>query len=84
MFHAYIGLSPVNYINKFRISNACELLKKDDLKIETVAGMVGVSDEKYFSRMFTKWKGMSPREYRKNSQEEDPFDWLKEKNLDFR
>lgn len=84
MFHAYIGLSLVNYINKFRISNACELLKKDDLKIETVAGMVGVSDEKYFSRMFTKWKGMSPREYRKNSQEEDPFDWLKEKNLDFR
>lgn len=84
MFRLYTGLTPVNYINRFRISNACELLKQDDLKIEAVSKMVGVEDVKYFTRMFTKWKGISPREYRKSCEGDDPFAWLKEKNLDFR
>ena len=84
MFKIYVGLSPINYINKFRISNACELLKQSDLKIKTIAEMVGVEDEKYFMRMFMKWKGMSADEYRQNCLEDNPFDWLKEKNIDFR
>lgn len=84
MFRRNIEMTPINYINKFRISNACELLKQKDLKIETVAEMVGIEDEKYFMRMFTKWKGMSPSEYRKNCKGDDPFDWLKEKHIDFR
>ena len=84
MFRSNIEMTPINYINKFRISNACELLKRDDLKVEEIAEMVGIEDEKYFTRMFTKWKGVGPREYRKNSKNDDPFDWLKEKNIDFR
>lgn len=84
MFRSNIEMTPINYINKFRISNACELLKRDDLKVEEIAEMVGIEDEKYFTRMFTKWKGVSPREYRKVCKDDDPFDWLKEKNIDFR
>lgn len=84
MFRSNIEMTPINYINKFRISNACELLKRDDLKVEEIAEMVGIEDEKYFTRMFTKWKGVSPREYRKICKDDDPFDWLKEKNIDFR
>lgn len=84
MFRTNVGLTPIQYINKFRISNACELLKQGDLKIEAVAEMVGIEDEKYFSRMFVQWKGVSPREYRKNSMKDDPFDWLKEKGIDLR
>lgn len=84
MFRSNIGLTPINYINKFRISNACALLKETDMKLKTVAEMVGIEDEKYFMRMFMKWKGVSVEEYRKNCENDDPFDWLKEKNLDLR
>lgn len=82
MFRANIGLTPINYINKFRISSACELLQKTNLMVKEVAQRVGLEDEKYFMRMFVKWKGISAEEYRKNCQDDDPFDWLKKLNLD--
>lgn len=84
MFRDYTGYTPINYINKMRISSACMMLKTTDYKIEKVAEMVGVENEKYFSRMFTQLTGVSPREYRKNCGDDDPYAWLKEKNIDFR
>lgn len=84
MFKTYIDLTPIDYMNKFRISNACDLLKQKDFNVEQVAEMVGIDDEKYFMRMFKKLMGVTPKEYRQNSENDDPFAWLKEKNIDFR
>jgi len=53
-------------------------------KIKDIAKQVGYTDEKYFMRVFKKYKGMSPKEYRECSNEEDPFSWLIENNMDFR
>ena len=83
MFHDFAGMTPVNYINRFRISTACVILSESSVGIKAVAQMVGVEDEAYFTRMFTKWKGMSPREYQKSQIRENPYEWLKEKELDF-
>lgn len=83
LFVERVGLSPIAYLNCFRVSMACELLKNTDAAIGDVAKAVGVEDRLYFSRLFKKWKGVSPREYR-GSAEEDPFAWLKERNIDFR
>lgn len=84
MFRDYAGMTPVNYINKFRISNACTLLQETDEKIAKIAEMVGIEDEKYFTRMFVKWVGENPREWRKKDNKSDFFAWLGEKELDFR
>lgn len=84
LFAELVGISPTAYLNKYRVSMACELLKNSSAPIGEVAIAVGVDDQLYFSRMFKKWKGVSPREYRTRVSREDPFAWLKEKNIDFR
>lgn len=83
MFNDYAGMTPVNYINRFRISTACVIFTESEIGIKTVAHMVGIEDEAYFTRMFRKWKGMSPRDYQKARIQENPYEWLKEKDLDF-
>ena len=83
MFNDFADMTPVNYVNRFRISTACVILSESSVGIKAVSQMVGIEDEAYFTRMFTKWKGMSPREYQKAQVCEDPYQWLKEKNLDF-
>ncbi len=79
-----IGMSPIEYLHAMRISEACRYLKNGKRKIKEIAKKVGYADEKYFSRVFKKYKGISPLQYRRYSDEMDPFLWLKEKNIDFR
>lgn len=57
MFKKYLDMTPIDYINRYRISNACIFLRQMDASVETVAEMVGIDNPKYFTRMFVKWKG---------------------------
>ena len=57
------GLSPNELIRDVRIKKACELLRNKDLQISEVAYAVGFTDPKYFSLIFKKVKGMSPKKY---------------------
>ena len=85
LFAELVGMSPIAYLNNFRISTACEMLRSSDTPIGEVASAVGVDDPLYFSRLFKKCKGVSPREYRAGGgANEEPFAWLKERNIDFR
>lgn len=53
------------YINRIRISRAKILLQNPGLKMAAVAEMVGFKNEKYFSLVFKKLEGISPKEFRK-------------------
>ncbi len=80
-----LGWSPMQYLNIYRIANACDMMKKGKKKFSEIAYAVGFSDPLYFSRVFTKIKGVSPREYMKNEMQKDnPFQFLIEKEIDFR
>jgi len=57
-----IGIS--EYINKYRIEVACELLRTSDQPISEVAFEVGFSSQKYFSTAFKQATGKTPTEYR--------------------
>ena len=59
-----IGISPMAYFIKMKINKACHILKNTDLKINQIATLLGYTDPLYFSRVFTKTKGVSPSEYR--------------------
>lgn len=84
LFAEVVGMSPVVYVNRYRISAACEMLAGSNVTIAEVANAVGINDQLYFTRVFKKFKGVSPRQYRANKVQEDPYAWLKENNIDFR
>lgn len=63
IFMEYYEKSPMEYILEYRINVACQLLKTTELSISSVGYSVGFDDSLYFSRVFKKVKGISPREY---------------------
>jgi Response regulator containing CheY-like receiver domain and AraC-type DNA-binding domain len=54
------------YLNKERIRHAAELLREGTLPVSGVCGAVGYTDQSYFTRVFKKLTGTTPREYRRN------------------
>lgn len=64
MFKKELGTSFVDYLNEIRVEKAKELLKDVKYKSYEVASLVGISDPHYFSRLFKKYSGVSPSEYR--------------------
>lgn len=65
IFLQELGLSPVEYLNRYRIKVAKELLKNTSTSITEIATQVGFDDSAYFSRAFRKQVGLSPRAFRK-------------------
>jgi len=64
LFKEYLKVSPREYLIKYRMDKACELMKNPSLSISDVARSVGYSDPLGFSKMFKKVKGCSPKAYR--------------------
>ena len=64
VFKKETGKTVVAYIRERRISRAKYLLETTDLQVQTVAMHSGITDVQYFSRIFKKSTGKSPKEYR--------------------
>lgn len=64
IFRLHTGMSPIDYLNRLKIRHACYLLDFSDMKINQVCHKTGISDPYYFSRLFHKIMGISPKEYR--------------------
>lgn len=67
-FKAWARISPTEYRTKMRISVARSLLRNSSYRVSEIASQIGFDDPYYFSRIFKKSVGMSPRAYR-NTQE---------------
>lgn len=65
LFSQHMGITLIDYLNGVRIDHACIYLKQNYFKTYEIAYKVGYRDEKYFSKVFRKVKGMSPSEYKK-------------------
>ncbi|RPH59343.1 MAG: AraC family transcriptional regulator, partial [Chloroflexi bacterium] len=64
VFNRELGLSPWDYLNRYRVLQAQNLLKTTSHSIGAIAKQVGFSDGAYFSRVFSKITGLSPQGYR--------------------
>lgn len=64
IFRQEAGLSPWDYLNRYRIHKAKELLMQSDDSVTHIALKVGFNDPAYFSRVFHKITGNSPLEFR--------------------
>lgn len=59
------GYSPIQHFIHLKIERACYLLDISSQPISQVSANLGYDDPHYFSRLFKKTTGLSPREYRK-------------------
>lgn len=64
LFKKESGQTLTEYINTRRIKHAKHLLESTRLQIQTVAQHCGIVDVQYFSRVFKRIAGMTPKEYR--------------------
>lgn len=65
IFKTEIKMGISKYILRRRMHRAKKLLKSTDLPISEIADSVGFADYNYFSRVFKKTYGKSPKSYRK-------------------
>ena len=66
-FKKETGISFTEYLVKYRIHKAEELIRSENISFKEIADMVGYNDYVQFSKMFKKYNGVSPSMYRKNS-----------------
>lgn len=64
LFKRVTGFAPIDYLLHMRVRRACQLLDTTDHPIKCIAGEMGFADPLYFSRVFRKVHGVSPKAYR--------------------
>lgn len=67
VFKKETGKTVTGYVNEKRIELAQELLKTTNLQIQTIAQYCGIVDVHYFTRLFKKLSGVSPKQYREDN-----------------
>lgn len=64
LFKQKTGFPPIEYFNHLKVQKACQYLLFTDLRVKEISQKLGIEDQYYFSRMFTKVMGMSPNKYK--------------------
>lgn len=68
VFSQTTGRSFINYLTQMRVDKAKELLCSTNLKLSDIALDIGYNEPNYFSHVFRKTTGMTPKEYRNKNQ----------------
>ena len=65
MFKEKLGINYIDYLTECRIDKAKKLLNDPERSLKEISYEIGYNDPNYFSRVFKKLCGVSPKEYRK-------------------
>lgn len=65
IFQKYLGRTPNSYLNSFRLETGMYLLRSTRMSVTEIAAACGFGSASYFTEMFTRMKGCSPTQYRK-------------------
>lgn len=71
LFRKEMGMPLTEYVNRCRIIHAQRLLLTTNLPTKSIALQCGISDMCYFSRIFKRLTGMTPRSYREQGRIKD-------------
>ncbi|PKM49902.1 MAG: AraC family transcriptional regulator [Firmicutes bacterium HGW-Firmicutes-7] len=63
LFNKEVGSTFPEYLTKYRINKAIEIIKSKNVHLTEIATLVGYSDYSHFSKVFKKHTGYSPKEY---------------------
>lgn len=64
VFSQTLGRSFINYLTCMRIDRAKELLRTTNMRLSDIALEIGYNEPNYFSHVFRKMEGITPKEYR--------------------
>lgn len=64
LFKQETGKNFIEYLTEIRLKNARELLQNSQLSIKEICVQSGYGDPNYFSRIFKKYEGVTPSEFR--------------------
>ena len=64
MFKKALGHTPQEYLTRFRLARAVDLMRSTDYPISRIAQMVGYPNPLHFTKVFKKEFGVSPRAWR--------------------
>ena len=64
IFKEEVGYNFNTYLNKFRIEKAKKLLVNDNINIVQVSNLVGYEDQSYFSKVFRRMTGTTPKKFK--------------------
>ena len=64
LFRRYLHDTPVHYLLKYRLQEAAGLLSSTEKKIIVISENVGFENVEYFCKLFKKYYGVTPTEYR--------------------
>lgn len=67
-FTRCLGVSPIQYLINRRLQVARDLLTQTDQPIAQIAVSTGFTSQSYFSQIFRRFTGMSPKQYRKEKR----------------
>lgn len=65
-FKKAMGITLVHYINQYRIRASLPLLADESMKLDEIAELVGFENGNYYSKVFKRYMGCSPAQYRTN------------------
>lgn len=66
LFHREVGHTLTQHIIDLRMKHALHLFKTTQLQVQNVAQLCGIPDANYFSKLFKKQYGVTPRQYRQS------------------
>ena len=64
LFKKELGVGFTDYLNSLRIQKSVELLSQPDMNLLEIAGRVGFDDQSYFTKVFKKITGKTPRQFK--------------------
>ncbi len=65
LFVRHLSMTPMEYLNTFRLTKACELLTLTDYPVGSIAISCGYNDPMAFSKTFRRKYGKTPSQYRR-------------------
>ena len=63
LFKRELGMSPIDFVLHEKIREAKKLLKNPSIQINEVCHLSGFEDANYFTRLFKKYEGVTPKQY---------------------
>lgn len=63
-FKKKMGTTFIEYLNRYRVQKSVEMLQAGNEDIQEIAWKCGIGEYKYFSTVFKKYVGYSPKEFR--------------------